>query len=212
MINWKQASLALCAFAVLTAEVALAAPREFAIRTVSSRADVVSGGQALVEVSVPGKLPLHHVRIAVDGRDVTAAFRLGSAEGTLLGVVDGLAVGRNTIELRANRGRGRPVATLVVTNHPISGPIISGPHQTPYICETQAFGLGAPLDADCAVNTRVDYFYRSAITNSFQPLNLVAPRPTDVALTTTTGTHRPLHRPARDGHRQPCRVRDRVPS
>ena len=131
MINRKRASLALCAFAVLTAEVASAAPREFAIRTVSSRADVVSGGQALVEVSVPGKLPLHHVRIAVDGRDVTAAFRLGSAEGTLLGVVDGLAVGRNTLELRANRGRGRPVATLVVTNHPISGPIIRAPAAKP---------------------------------------------------------------------------------
>ena len=189
MINRRQASLALCAFTVLTAEVASAAPREFAIRTVSSRADVVSGGQALVEVSVPGNLPLHHVRIAVDGRDVTSAFRLGSAEGTLLGVVDGLSLGRNTIELRANRGRGGPVATLVVTNHPISGPIISGPHQTPYICETQAFGLGAPLDADCAVTTRVDYFYRSTTTNSFQPLNPVAPRPADVAVTTTTEGH-----------------------
>src|SRR6267142_1946460 len=189
MITRKLASLALFACAVLTPEVASAARREFAIRTVSSRADVVSGGQALVEVSVPGNLPLHHVRIAVDGRDVTAAFRLGSAEGTLLGVVDGLAVGRNTIELRANRGRGRPVATLVVTNHPISGPIISGPHQTPYICETQAFGLGAPLDADCAVNTRVDYFYRSSITSSFQPFNPVGPRPTDVANTTTTEGH-----------------------
>ena len=48
MINRKLASLTLCAFAVLRAGVASAAPREFAIRTVSSRADVVSGGQLAV--------------------------------------------------------------------------------------------------------------------------------------------------------------------
>jgi len=177
----------LIAFTALAAAAAFAEPRKFDLRTVSSRADLVSGGDALVEVTVPGGVPLRNVRLSLDGRDVTSAFRPGLEEGTLLGVVSGLATGRNTLELRANpNGRGSALASLVITNHPISGPVISGPHQTPFICETQAFGLGAPLDADCAVNTRVDYFYRSTTTNAFQPLDVNAPRPADVAQTTTT--------------------------
>ena len=81
----------------------------------------------------------------------------------------------------------------------------------PFICETQAHGLGAPLDADCSVATKVDYFYRSsappatqgnpgdlaaadnangfgggAAANPFKPLDPNAPRPADIAKTTTT--------------------------
>src|SRR3954471_9372577 len=166
---------------------AFASPAKFDIRTVSSRADLVSGGNTLVEISVPGGLPLRNVRVHVDGRDVTSAFRPGLEDGTLLGVVSGLSMGRNTIELRVNpQGRGAALASLVVTNHSISGPVISGPHQTPFVCETQAFGLGAPLDGDCAVNTKVDYFYRSTTSNAFLALDPAAPRPADVAQTTTT--------------------------
>ncbi len=187
MANSRPTLRALCALASFLAGAASAAPQKFDIRTVSSRADTVSGGDALVEVSVPGGLPLRNVRIAVDGRNVTSAFRPGLAHGTLLGLVSGLALGRNTIEMWANpQGRGRALASLVVTNHPISGPVISGPHQTPYICETQAFGLGAPLDADCAVSTKVDYFYRSTTDNTFHALDPSAPRPADLARTTTT--------------------------
>ena len=187
MTSWCRVSLVGSVCAAAVAGVAAAEPREFAIRTLSSRPDLISGGQVLVEITVPRHVALSHIGVAVDGRDVTSAFRAGAAAGTLLGVIDGLALGRNTIEVRANpQGRGRPVETLIVTNHPISGPIISGPHQVPYICETSAFGLGAPLDADCAINARVDYFYRSSATNTFQPLDPAAPRPADVALTTTS--------------------------
>src|SRR3954471_12534303 len=165
---------------------AFASPAKFDIRTVSSRADLVSGGNTLVEVSVPGGLPLRNVRVHVDGRDVTSAFRPGLEDGTLLGVVSGLAMGRNTIELRVNpQGRGAALASLVLTNHPISGPVISGPHQTPFVCEAQTFGLTI-TDADCSANTKVDYFYRSATTNTFLALDPAAARPADVAQTTTT--------------------------
>ncbi len=172
--------------AAVVAFCAAADPRPFSIRTLSSRADLVSGGDTLVEISVPEGLPAGNVRVSADGRDVTAAFRPGVERGTLLGVVSGLALGRNTIEVRANpQGRGAALASLVVTNHPIAGPVISGPHQVPYVCETQAFGLGAS-NADCAVATRVDYFYRSTVTNSFLALDPAAPRPADLATTTTS--------------------------
>ena len=50
---------------------------------------------------------------------------------------------------------------LTLVNHPITGPVISGPPQTPFICETETLGLGPALDANCRVNTRVEHFYRS---------------------------------------------------
>src|SRR5436190_11870801 len=149
----RQSALPVCLAASVFAFAAFAAPSKFDIRSVSSRAALVSGGDALIEVSVPGGLPLKNVRIAVDGRDVTSAFRPGLEEGTLLGVVSRLAVGRNTLELWSNpQGRGRALASLVVTTHPITGPVISGPHQTPFVCEAQSFGLTP--DADCSVNTK----------------------------------------------------------
>src|SRR5436309_121091 len=63
----------------------------------------------------------------------------------------------NPIEVGV-RGQ-KPSVQLVVVNHPITGPVMSGPHQTPFKCETQAFGFGPPLDTDCTVTTHVEYFY-----------------------------------------------------
>jgi hypothetical protein len=64
-----------------------------------------------------------------------------------VGLVDGLELGSNTIEVVANgQGRGRPTASLEVVNHSISGPVFSGPHTSPFICRTVAAGLGAPLE------------------------------------------------------------------
>jgi hypothetical protein len=55
----------------------------------------------------------------------------------------------------------KATAQLMVVNHPITGPVLYSPHQMPFICETQASGLGAPLDADCSATTKVEHFYRS---------------------------------------------------
>ena len=72
----------------------LAAPQA-SLRSVSGRPDMVTGGTALIEARVPGGEP----RIALNGRDVTAAFRSGAEPGVLLGLVSGLRDGRNTLEL-----------------------------------------------------------------------------------------------------------------
>src|SRR3954469_8266912 len=159
MITRQSTKLVCLSFALALATAASADGDAFAIRAVSSRADLVSGGDALIEVSLPRGIPLGNVRIAADGRDVTSAFRPGLEAGKLLGVVSGLAVGRNTVEVWPNsHSQGHAVASLVVTNHPITGPVISGPHQTPFVCEAQSFGLTTRVGADCSVNTKVDYF------------------------------------------------------
>src|ERR1051325_6044060 len=63
---------------------------QFEIRTLSNRADFISGGDALVEVGVPQTAPLQHVRLYLNGRDVTASFRTDAAARTMRGVLTGL--------------------------------------------------------------------------------------------------------------------------
>src|SRR5205814_593930 len=107
--------------------------------------------------------------------------------GVVDGVVSGLRVGRDHLNATATGAAGTRRATLEVTDHPITGPVISGPHQTPFVCETEAASMGKPLDADCSVHPRVDWYARSAVTGRFNPLaDPYAAYPPDTATTTTS--------------------------
>jgi hypothetical protein len=55
--------------------------------------------------------------------------------------VTGLRTGGNTITAVSGPHR----ETLRVRDHPISGPIFSGPHQYPFVCKTERTGLGRPV-------------------------------------------------------------------
>ncbi len=169
-----------------------AADPGFQVRILSGRPDMVTGGNALIEVSGP---PLNKTRIAVNGNDVTSRFRPSRITGTLLGRVEELKLGDNTLELRA----GSKTVRLNLINHPITGPLFSGPHQTPFICQTEAAGLGSALDADCSAKTAVTYFYKSTewreadrnapstgIPAGFKPFDPSGPWPHDLAKTVTT--------------------------
>jgi len=115
----------------------------FGITVLSGRADQVSGGDALVQVEVPRNVSAHRVRVARGSTDVTGAFA-AQDDGSLVGLVDGLADGRNTITVKAT-GRGhtpRP-ESLTLVNHPIAGPIFSGPQQQPFVCTTARGRLDA---------------------------------------------------------------------
>src|SRR6266508_3024141 len=71
--------------------------RTVEIRTLSNRADLVSGGDVFVEVVVPDN---HRhgrpVRVKVGRRDVSRAFARRD-DGRITGVITGLAVGENVI-------------------------------------------------------------------------------------------------------------------
>jgi hypothetical protein len=110
--------------------------KDFTIAVLSSDPSQVSGGDALVEIEVPRNVPLHQVRVTRNGVDVTDRFTEGN-DRTLVGLVDELVVGTNEVAVAANgRGAGRPSARLTLVNHPISGPIFSGPQQQPFVCTT----------------------------------------------------------------------------
>ena len=182
------------------------------IRAVSTHPETVSGGEALVQISVPRAVAPDRLTVTLNGRDVRAAFRAAAQPHVLLGRIGGLSVGPNLLEASAP---GQRRAQLTLRNHPATGPVIAGPHQTPFVCETEAFGLGPAPDSACTVNTRVDYFYRmrapatpqletpgansaavdaaprtggggANAPNPFRPFDPSAPRPADLAQTTTS--------------------------
>ncbi|MEN3614487.1 DUF6351 family protein [Plantactinospora sp. ZYX-F-223] len=152
----------------------------------SARPELVTADDVLVTAVVPRARPLDGVRLTLNGTDITGSFRADANAHALTGLVDRVRPGRNHLVATAGPLRDH----LVLTNHPATGPVISGPHQTPYVCTTDLFRLvdgdplGDPLDADCSVATRVDYAYRSTAGRT-RPLPDPAARPDDLAWTTT---------------------------
>ncbi|HEV2780066.1 MAG TPA: DUF6351 family protein [Actinophytocola sp.] len=160
---------------------AAARPSPLDIEVLSNRADLISGGDALVRVTVPRRGDPTAVRVDVDGRDVTAAFR-AQPDGSLVGLVEGLAVGRNVLTARHRFGSVR----ITLTNHPIGGPIFAGPQVQPWICGTERAGLGPATDAQCNAPTRFSLFYKSSMTGQFAAYDPAAPPPAAQIASTTT--------------------------
>ncbi len=154
-------------------------------RVLSSKPEMVSGGDALVELAAPANAGA--LSASLNGRDVKDQFRLDSSSGRYVGKLTGLALGANTL----TASFGGDEATLSLTNYPITGPIISGPHAAPFNCQTAAFALpdgsrlGAPTDANCSAPTQVQYLYRSTAGGALRPLPDPAVLPSDLANTTT---------------------------
>jgi hypothetical protein len=170
-----------------------AAPGQFEILTLSNRADLISGGDALVEVRVPKNVPLDKVTLWLNGSEVTDTFRTDADARTMRGVVPGLQQGENELLADSNgRGRGRPRATLTITNHPIGGPVLLGSQTQPWICATptatpasgntpatNASGLSTlATDAQCDIATEYKLFYRT--TNA--PCSSALPDPSPPAV------------------------------
>lgn len=147
------------------------------IRVLSSpRPNLVSGGDALIEVRGIGTRP---ALLKVNGI-VAAVLRFDVARNSQTGLVTGLREGKNALTVRA----GRRSAQLTLVNHSRNGPILSGPHILPYECRTVESGMGVALDATCNAATRIDWFYRST-TGSFKPLPPDS-APADIASTMTS--------------------------
>ncbi|WP_197319839.1 DUF6351 family protein [Saccharomonospora sp. NB11] len=170
-----------------------AAPRgELTVRVLSGRADMVTAGDALLQVEASREVPLPVVSVRLNGRDVTDRFVADTQAHTLTGHVTGLREGVNVVQASVP-GRGRPRTELQVVNHPATGPVFSGPHQQPFVCETTTFRLpvlggtlGEPIDEDCSIETRVDHFYRTT-GNAFAPWpEGTTEYPDDLAWTTTS--------------------------
>ncbi len=154
------------------------------ITVLSSRADMVSGGDALLEISARG-IALDQVQVLRAESDISGLFQR-SSDNSLVGRVSDLVIGDNLIV--ATDRSGQVQASITLVNHPITGPIVSGPHFDPMVCRTEQSGLGAPLDSDCSALTKVSYYYKSSDSDGefkrlYEPLTTF---PADLANTTTS--------------------------
>ncbi len=170
MHGWRGLLAATVAVSLMPATAAAAAGNPPTIQVLSTRADLVSGGEALVAVSTS------RARVRLGTRDITSAFAV-RADGRFEGLVTGLKLGRNVLTAVAPGRRG---ARLVITDHPIGGPVFAGPQVQPWRCEAGA------IDAQCDKPAQYRYLYRSnsPLRSGFQPYDPASP-PSDLATTTT---------------------------
>lgn len=141
------------------------------IKTLSNRADMVSGGDALVEVMLPAGATAGTLKVELNGADVTSSFA-ARADGRITGLLQGLRAGDNTVVASA---AGSSAARLTITNTDRGGPIFSGKQPTPFVCATpvpqgatattpatNGSGLSTnAVDAQCNIAAEVKLYYKS---------------------------------------------------
>jgi hypothetical protein len=165
-----------------SATAAVAAPPRIAV--VSSAPTMVSGETALVRITGP----MDGQTVRLDGQDVSGDFKPDPNGPGRLGLVAGLKPGANELEIAGKNGG---VSRLRLIDHPITGPIVSGPQMRPFICQTDRFLLpdGAPFgpatDVDCSAPTQITYVYMALGASDFKPMPNPAALPADVAKVTT---------------------------
>ena len=78
-----------------------------------------------MHVDVPPGVALDEVTVRLNGVDVSDLF-VADGNGGLIGLIEGLATGKNMLQAKA---KGAGTATLQLVNHPLEGPVFSGPHE-----------------------------------------------------------------------------------
>lgn len=153
------------------------------VRAVSTKPWLVTGGDVLVEVVTADQVNPAQLTVSLNSTDVGAQLvRIGGSTQQLL--LTDLPEGDSELVVRA----GNAEQSLTLTNYPISGPIISGPHESPFFCQTEEFELvtgemfGAAENSDCFRDTRIDYVYWSSEDEAFKPYALAfgSLPPTDI--------------------------------
>ncbi|MDR2154966.1 MAG: DUF6351 family protein [Burkholderiaceae bacterium] len=142
------------------------------VRTLSNRADLISGGDALVTITRADGAALSGLKVEVGRRDVSDAFTIG-ADGAATGLVTGLADGDNVLQARSDKNDSS--ASLTITNTPGNLPVLSGAsYVTPFYCaqpaatavngDTPALaasGLSGSPDAACGIATEYKLYYKT---------------------------------------------------
>src|SRR5437868_1616651 len=148
------------------------------IKTLSNRADMISGGDALVEIVLADGVKSDGLHVTLGTKDISSAFTKG-ANGRIIGLVTGLAEGPNIVAADLGTGHG---SYLMITNHKIGGPVFSGPQVTPFTCATPTAVAGTAdtpashpsglstmaTDEQCNIASEAHLFYR--VTGACNPL------------------------------------------
>jgi hypothetical protein len=177
------------------------------LQVLSSPAQWVSGGDARIHVrAAPGQRDKLELRLN-GGR---ANVELVEVADGLEGVITGLRVGDNLLEVQHRNANVRDAITL--TNWPITGPMFTGPQQMPFVCTTNQGAVGRqPLvdgasppgykvtdgptvasgntigySTNCSIDTFFSYWYRAASGGNLKLLPTDGSRPQDMGTVTLT--------------------------
>jgi hypothetical protein len=126
------------------------------IKVLSGRADLVSGGEALVQVVPPDGADASAIKMSLNGQDVTSQFALRQ-NGQYEGLLNGIAEGNSTLKAVFPDGSG---AALPLTDYPNGGPIFAGEQIQPWPCNAGA------LDSQCNQAVTYQYMYVPAGTSA----------------------------------------------
>jgi hypothetical protein len=148
------------------ASIATSTDGKVSVRAVSAPAPYVSGTSLLVEVTWPGTFhattstPVPSVAVNGHPTGIDLAHQSHVGDGPQNQAIEdvlvhGLQQGANEVAATLHGS----TATLHVTDHPIQGPVFSGPRQTPFACTTEGAGLGPSSPPDCAAPTKVSWDY-----------------------------------------------------
>lgn len=158
---------------------------DLALSVLSSRADMASGGDALIEVHMPAD-DMSSLQVALNGQDLTSRFAL-RPNGRIMGLVQSLNEGDNTLIAKTAAGQ----ATLTIRNYPNEGPIFSRPELKRISCQDGAEDLFCNKAAEYRFlyrpNTETDTVGETPIARigtELLPYDPTNP-PSDVAMTTT---------------------------
>lgn len=172
-------------------------PQNVSISSLSSAPEYVSGNSVLL--SIEGLDSLSGIRFRANGQPLS--IRRAEQHSPLQVLLEGLSPGGNTVELI--NSDNQVLASLPVTNHPVSGPLFSGPQQYPFVCSSvlewnvqplvdhdESWGFPVYDDAgnitgyskDCSIEPFVEYHYMST-DGEYKPWPADGNRPADLART-----------------------------
>lgn len=192
------AAIAILVLAVTESSAAPKGRQDFTITTLSSHPLLVTGGNALVRVDIPGDVARESILVTLNGVNITDQFHWDEESASLTGLVEGLELGKNKLTVSSKvRGQAKEKAHLTLVNFPREGPVFSGARQTPFACEEfilPVFGtkLQKGIEPDCSIPRQVFYFYKPTSGTPPPGAALFKPcpecptqYPVDVATTTT---------------------------
>lgn len=159
-------------------------PPEFQV--LSSRPDRVTGSDALVALTVPGNVAFE---VQLDGQTITSLFKPDpSTAGRYIALIDGLKPGTAVLTARANFATREQSLTV----YPITGPVFSGPHIQPFLCQAGSFALPdgskllpKPDDPTCSADRVVQYLYKTTAGPYKMLSGPTTPIPSDAAVLKT---------------------------
>ncbi|MCQ8896695.1 DUF6351 family protein [Limnobacter humi] len=127
------------------------------ILVLSNRSDLISGGDALLEIKADDPADLQGVKVMAGTVDVSDRFALRS-NGRYMGRVDNLPLGETRIVAKLKGGKN--LLTTVV-NHPNGGPVFSGPQVQPWTCTNEK-----AMNAQC--DQPAEYSFKYLPANQLQ--------------------------------------------